>query len=475
MGILGHGYHGVRIACHVQDRDARACYPSGVIQRITLPFRRFLFAAEAVHLHHPARIFCRPFGSALSHRPAGDVHHRCIRIDARYLVRVLRRPVVDDQSPAAHALEHRLAMESVFPQIAVEPVPALRRLVRSVEVGHVAADDVESLFQQVDVRLRLMPPETCAPHPGPSFRFPCRADHLAVRPFRAEVISPESVETESRSPFRHERRLPSLFPGEQVIAHLACDHPRTDGRRMQAVGHERSVPSVAEQVEQVDDAQSALAGQLFHGRSHFAGDLLRADGSLLGQEAAHGREHDHLRMRRQVAVSVRQPSQFGGKRLCPAPVLRPGVVGAQFQKYDVGCKLLRPFKFGHVRVRIIPPRSRRGPVMSEVLHPVSLARQLLQLRRIRIVLSACNARTISDAVAHAGHFQGLLRADYGRKDQQETKNQNLPHVIFSLKIKKCDHSVCRTRTVVFNRKESRMLPVAGHTGSAFRSLYSDEV
>ena len=82
-----------------------------------------------------------------------------------------------------------------------------------------------------------------------------------------------------------------------------------------------------------------------------------------------------------------------------------------------------------------PPRGRRGPVMPEVLHPVSLAQQLLQLRRIRIVLSACNARTISDAVAHAGHFQGLLRADYGRKDQQETKNQNLPHVIFSLKIK----------------------------------------
>lgn len=31
------------------------------------------------------------------------------------------------------------------------------------------------------------------------------------------------------------------------------------------------------------------------------------------------------------------------------------------------------------------------------------------------------------------------------------------------------------RPVFFNRKESRMLPVAGHTESAFRSLYSNEV
>ena len=31
------------------------------------------------------------------------------------------------------------------------------------------------------------------------------------------------------------------------------------------------------------------------------------------------------------------------------------------------------------------------------------------------------------------------------------------------------------RPVFFSRKESRMLPVAGHTESAFRSLYSNEV
>ena len=375
-----------------------------MIQRILFPAQSLFLILKAVGFQHPCHILGRTCISTFSHRPTLDVHDRCIGIDASHFIRVLCSPVVNNQSATAHALQYGLFMKTILHQIFVKLVPTFYCLIGTIQVGYIAIYHMETLLQQVDVGLWLMSPETSPPYPGSSLCFFSRTYHFVRNPIQLEIVSLITVKIKGGRIFGYNGCRLTLNCIQQVIADFTRHRTRTDRRRMQTVRHNDLIPLVAKQIMQINNTQSIIVSQLFDYQTYLFFDNARTDGVLLGKEATHRSEQNHLRMRIQRAVGIDKRLIFFHKMLFVFPVLRLGVVRSQFNQDNVRKKVFRFAVHPSTDIRIIAVRLRRCSVRTEVADFVIIAQVILQLGGIRVFLPVGNTCTVRDTVAHARHL-----------------------------------------------------------------------
>ena len=157
-----------------------------------------MFIEHAVLPHGFAPVGGRAFTFAFSAGPTVDVEHGGVGVDAGDLVGILECPVVDDESTAAHAFERGLGRERVaVGEEVVKVVPPFNGRDVTKESPDFDIRNMESSFEQRDVGLRLVSPESRAPDPGvTNFRF-LRTDHFGRMPVEFEVVERVGVKVGS--------------------------------------------------------------------------------------------------------------------------------------------------------------------------------------------------------------------------------------------------------------------------------------
>jgi len=188
-GVLGHRDDLVGIAHHVQQGDAGFGQRFEMVDRIALGGKGLLFG-QAVDFEALRPVSGAARAGALAAGPALDVADRRVRVDAGDLVGVLRRPVVDDQSAPAHALQGGPGRQAVhLRQVGVELIPDRDGPRRAEQTGHVDVHEMKTFSEQRDIGLRLVAEETGPPDPGFARRNGPRRDHDAFA-FRIEEVVP---------------------------------------------------------------------------------------------------------------------------------------------------------------------------------------------------------------------------------------------------------------------------------------------
>ncbi len=130
------------------------------------------------------------FSSALPGGPALEVADRIVGVYAGDLFRIGGGPVVDDQAAAAHPLQGRISMEAMmFGQIIVEGIPVIDRRWRAEKSSYVHIDQMKSLFQKREVRLRFVAEETRPPYPGRMISRTFGDNYNAMAAVIGEVIA----------------------------------------------------------------------------------------------------------------------------------------------------------------------------------------------------------------------------------------------------------------------------------------------
>ncbi|MDA1222815.1 MAG: hypothetical protein O3B85_12395 [Planctomycetota bacterium] len=98
-------------------------------------------------------------------RVIGTTAVRIVAADGGDALRMPRCTVHDDDSTAAHALEHRPLPEPQTERQLIALVRAPQRLTAAIEIGDGAANEMEAALEQNQIQRRLTSEEARAPAP----------------------------------------------------------------------------------------------------------------------------------------------------------------------------------------------------------------------------------------------------------------------------------------------------------------------
>ena len=182
-------------------------------------------------------IIIRPLRSTSPHRPAFNIHHRRIRIDTGNFISILCSPVVDNQSSPAHTFQNNFLMEAFFYHLCIQFIPTFDSFVRPIHISHITIGNMKSLFQQRNIRLRLMSPKSSTHHPRLSFRLLIRFHNLASSPVTIKLISTETMKIKFFFTLQPISFILFCTPcsKNQIRTYLTSHFSGTDRRRMQAI------------------------------------------------------------------------------------------------------------------------------------------------------------------------------------------------------------------------------------------------
>ncbi len=165
-GVFCNRYDLVTGTHDVQERDFHLRQWSQLIDGISPELYR-CGLGQAIGLQAGLPTAGTSFADSLTAGPTLEVADRGIGIDAVDFLGIGRGPVVDDQAATAHTFEGDFCRELVVTgEILVKTIPVFDRNRAAIKICHVTVDQVETSFQQGEVRLRFMSEEASSPDPG---------------------------------------------------------------------------------------------------------------------------------------------------------------------------------------------------------------------------------------------------------------------------------------------------------------------
>ena len=227
--------------------------------------------------------------------------------------------------------------------------------------------------------------------------------------------------------------LQSAIVAEDGSAYRACEHRGTLLVRMHGVGQQLRIS--IERLVEVDELRLSHARHGLYSLLNLLVPLLRAAleaRMVVGDGREERDEHPTLRVL--LAQSVDKSQVVAHEFVAiERPVARVGVVHSEVDDGDVALEslCLRPFLL--LCVRTMAVAQQRGARLSEVAHLISIAKHLLQLRRIRLGSRVGESHAVCDAVADTRHARLFevnafrhTRIDCERKRKQhgECKRKN---------------------------------------------------